>query len=64
MSWWFNVCHTGLETFEERLTFDDVVAEDEATQVGVRAESSHAIVEPKLSSRQRRRRYINYVYKF
>ena len=56
MSWWFNVCHTGLETFEERLTFDDVVAEDEATQEGVRAESSHAIVEPKLSSRQRRRR--------
>jgi len=56
VSWWFNVCHTGLETFKERLTFDDVVAEDEATQVGVRAEFSRAIDEPKLSSRQRRHR--------
>ena len=31
MSRWFNVCCIRLETFEERLTLDDVVAEDDAT---------------------------------
>jgi hypothetical protein len=36
MSWWFNVYCNTLDNFEEMLTFDDVVAEDEATQAGVR----------------------------
>jgi hypothetical protein len=26
--WWFNVCRTGLEIYEERLNFDEVVTED------------------------------------
>jgi hypothetical protein len=51
MSWWFNVCCTRLKTFEERLTLDDVVAEDEATQIGAGDGSSHAIDEPESFSR-------------
>ena len=53
---WLNVCCTGLETFEERLTLDDVMVEDEATQAGARAGSGCATDEPESSSRQRRRR--------
>jgi len=45
MFWWFNVCCIRLETFKERLTLDDVVAEDEATQTGAGDGSSHAIDE-------------------
>jgi hypothetical protein len=29
MSLWLNVCYTRLDTFGKRLTFDDVMAEDE-----------------------------------
>ena len=43
-SQWFNIFCTRLETFGERLILDDVVVEDEATQVGVRAGSSRAII--------------------
>ena len=35
MSRWFNICCIRLETFEERLTLDDVVTENEVTQKGV-----------------------------
>jgi hypothetical protein len=35
MSRWFNVFCTRLVTFGKRLTLDDVVTEDEATQTGV-----------------------------
>jgi hypothetical protein len=48
VSWWFNVCHTGLETFEDKLILDNVMAEDEAMQVDARAESRRAIDEPRL----------------
>ena len=48
---WFNVCCIRFETFEERLTLDDVVAEDEATQIGAGDGSSHAIDEPESFSR-------------
>jgi hypothetical protein len=51
MSWWFNVCCIRLETLEERLTLDDVVVEDEATQTGVGDGSSHAIDEPESFGR-------------
>ena len=53
---WLNACCTGLETFEEKLTLDDVMVEDEATQAGARAGSGCATDEPESSSRQRRRR--------
>jgi hypothetical protein len=53
---WLNVWCTRLETFGERLTLDDAMVEDEATQAGARARSSYATDEPELSSRQRRRR--------
>jgi hypothetical protein len=53
---WLNVCCNGLETFEERLTLDDVMVEDEATQAEARAGSGCATDEPESSSRQRRRR--------
>jgi len=52
-SWWLNVFRTGLDTFEERLTFDDVLAQDEATQAGAGAGSSRTIDEPKSSSKRR-----------
>jgi hypothetical protein len=42
---------TRLDAFEERLTLDDVVEENEATQAGEGARSSHATDEPGLSSR-------------
>jgi hypothetical protein len=51
MSQWFNVCCTRLETFKERLTLDDVVAEDEATQTRAGDGSSHAIDEPESFGR-------------
>jgi hypothetical protein len=47
MSRWFNVFCTRLVTFGKRLTLDDVVTEDEATQTGVEDGSSCAIDEPK-----------------
>jgi hypothetical protein len=55
MSRWFNFCCTGL-TFGERLTIDDAMTEDETTQTGARAGSSHAVNEPESSSKRFRRR--------
>jgi hypothetical protein len=52
-SWWLNVFRTGLDIFGERLTFDDALAQDEATQAGAGAGSSRAIDEPGSSSRRR-----------
>jgi hypothetical protein len=40
----------------ERLTIDDVMTEDEATQTGARAGSSHAVDELESSSKRYRRR--------
>ena len=51
MSRWFNICCIRLETFEERLTLDDVVTEDEATQTRAGDGSSHAIDEPESFGR-------------
>jgi hypothetical protein len=51
-SWWFNVYRNALENFEEMLTLDDVVVEDEVTQVGARC--SRAIDEPRSSNKQRK----------
>jgi hypothetical protein len=56
VSRWFNVCCTGLDNFGEKLTLDDVVAEDKATQTGAGAGSSCATHELGSSSRRRRRR--------
>ena len=42
VSQWLNVYRTRLEIFEERLTCDDVVARDEATQAESRAGSIRA----------------------
>jgi hypothetical protein len=42
VSQWLNVYRTGLEIFGERLTRDDAVARDEATQAGSRAGSIRA----------------------
>lgn len=36
-SQWLNVCRTRLETFENRLTLDDVIAEDEAIQASIKS---------------------------
>jgi hypothetical protein len=55
-SQWLNVYRIKLDAFEERLTLDDVVEENEATQAGEGARSSHATDEPGLSSRWRRHR--------
>jgi len=51
MSQWFNVFCTRLVTFGKRLTLDDVVTEDEATQTRVEDRSSCAIDEPKSFGR-------------
>lgn len=48
---WLNVCCTGLDTFRERLSLDDVVAKDEATHSGAGARSNHAIDKPGSSNR-------------
>jgi len=50
MSRWFNVCCIRLETFEERLTLDDVVTENDVTQKGAGDGSNHAIDEPESFS--------------
>jgi hypothetical protein len=42
VSQWLNVYRTGLEIFGKRLTRDDAVARDEATQAGSRAGSIRA----------------------
>jgi len=55
-SQWLNVYRTRLDAFEERLTLDDVVEKNEATQASEGARSSRATNEPGLSSRWRRRR--------
>jgi hypothetical protein len=55
MSRWLNFFRPKLETFRERLTLDDVVAKDEATQAGVEVGSIHVIDE--LGSFSRRRKY-------
>jgi len=52
---WLNICRTGLVTFEERLTLDDSMVEDEATQVGAGGGSSHAT--DKLGSSSKRNRH-------
>ena len=51
MSLWFTICCTRLETFGERLTLDDVMAEYEVTQTGARDGSNQAIDEPESFSR-------------
>ena len=48
MSRWLNVCRNELGNFREKLTLDDIVPENEATQ----ARYSCAIDEPESSSRQ------------
>lgn len=32
---WLNIYCIGLETFKEKLTIDDIVADDETTQTGI-----------------------------
>jgi hypothetical protein len=51
MFWWFNVCCPILETFGERLTLDNVVAKDEATQTEVGDGSICALDEPESIGR-------------
>jgi len=51
VSCWINLCHTGLKTFGDKLTLDDILVEDETTQVGVGAGSGRATNEPGSSSR-------------
>jgi hypothetical protein len=50
VSWWFNIYRNRLDNLGEKLTFEDAVAEDKATQVGTVC--SRAIDESGLSSRQ------------
>jgi len=50
----FNVCHTRLEIFGERLTLDNTTVEGEATLTGVGPESGRAIDVSESSSKQRR----------
>jgi hypothetical protein len=56
---WFNVCHNGLDIFEEGLTLNDIVTKDEATQVEVGLRCSRAIDKPGSFNRRRRHRYID-----
>jgi len=56
MSLWLNVCYTRLDIFRERLTFDEVMAEDEVIHANAGVGSSHAIDEPRLSRRRYRHR--------
>jgi hypothetical protein len=51
VSWWFDVCRIGFKTFGERLTLDDVVVQDEATQTGAGDGPNRAINEHGSSSR-------------
>ena len=55
-SQWLNICRTGLDIFEEMLTLDVAMAEDEATLANARAEYSRGITKLRSSSRRRRRR--------
>jgi hypothetical protein len=48
-----------LDTIRERLTLDDVMTEDKATQAGSRAGSSRATYEPGSSSRRCKYREID-----
>jgi hypothetical protein len=57
VSRWFNICRNGFDTFEERLTLDNIVEENVATQA--RAGYNLAIDEPQSSSKRRKHRYIN-----
>jgi hypothetical protein len=56
MSQWLNVCRTKLKIFRERLTLDDVVTKDEATQAGVEVGSSRVTDELESFSRRRKHR--------
>jgi len=56
MSLWLNVCYTRFDIFRERLTFDEVMAEDEVIHANAGVGSSHAIDEPRLSRKRYRRR--------
>jgi len=49
VSRWLNVCNNELSNFGEKLTLDDIVAEEKAIQ----ARYSYAIDEPESSSRHR-----------
>lgn len=51
-SQWFDFCCNALENLGEMLTLDDVMIEDEATQAGTGVGCSHAVDEPRSSSRQ------------
>ena len=51
-----------LDTIRERLTLDDVVTENKATQAGSRAGSSRAIYEPGSSSRRCKYRELDELY--
>ena len=62
MSRWFNVWRNALDNFEEKLTLDDVMTEDKASQVRAKVECNRVIDESKSFSKQNRRGYIdNYV---
>jgi hypothetical protein len=56
MSRWFN--RNGLDTFIEKLTLDNIMKEDEASQVGVGTGCSHAIDKPRSSNRCHRHRWV------
>jgi hypothetical protein len=49
VSRWFNICHNGFDTFKERLTLENIVKENRATQA--RAGCNRAIDEPQSSSK-------------
>jgi len=54
VSRWFTICRNGFDTFEERLTLDNVVEENRVTQA--RAGCNLAIDEPQSSSKRRKHR--------
>ena len=47
MSWLLNICCTRLLMFIKRLTLDDIMVEDNATQTRIGDGSCHVIDEPK-----------------
>jgi hypothetical protein len=55
VSLWFNVWRNALDNFEEKLTLDDVMTEDKASQVRAKVECSRVIDESKSFSKQHRR---------
>ena len=54
-SQWFDFCRHALKNLGEMLTLDEVITEDEATQVGTWVGCSHVADEPRSSSRQCKR---------